>query len=73
MDGKVLISEVNDILGTTLEDDDVDTIGGWFLTQKFDVQKDDTLERDGFTFQIKEIDGHHIGYIEVKKSPASPE
>lgn len=73
LDGKVLISEVNDILGTTLEDDDVDTIGGWFLTQKFDVQKDDTLERDGFTFQIKEIDGHHIGYIEVKKSPASPE
>ncbi|MEH7354918.1 hemolysin family protein [Neobacillus drentensis] len=68
LDGKVLISEVNDLLGTTLEEEDVDTIGGWFLTQKFDVQKDDVIEKDGYTFQIKEIEGHHIMYIEVKKT-----
>ena len=68
LDGKVLISEVNDLLGTTLEEEDVDTIGGWFLTQKFDVHKGDAIEKDGFTFQIKEIEGHHILYIEVKKT-----
>ena len=68
LDGKVLISEVNDLLGTTLEEEDVDTIGGWFLTQKFDVHKGDSIEMDGFTFQIKEIEGHHILYIEVKKT-----
>ncbi|WHY78859.1 hemolysin family protein [Neobacillus sp. WH10] len=68
LDGKVLISEVNDLLGTTLEEEDVDTIGGWFLTQKFDVHKDDVIEKDGYTFQIKEIEGHHIMYIEVKKT-----
>ncbi|MDN3015199.1 hemolysin family protein [Paenibacillus sp. BSR1-1] len=73
LDGKVLISEVNDLLGTTLEEEDVDTIGGWFLTQKFDVHKGDKLEMDGFIFQIKEIEGHHILYIEVKKTQASPE
>ncbi|WP_251552169.1 hemolysin family protein [Neobacillus muris] len=70
LDGKVLISEVNDLLGTNLEEDDIDTIGGWFLTQKFDVQKGDTIETDGFEFQIKEIEGHHILYIEVKKAEA---
>lgn len=73
LDGKVLISEVNDLLGTALEDDDVDTIGGWFLTQEFDVKHGDILERDGFTFQINEIEGHHILFIEVNKIPASPE
>ncbi|MGG1677272.1 hemolysin family protein [Neobacillus sp. NRS-1170] len=73
LDGKVLISEVNDLLGTNLEEEDVDTIGGWFLTQKFDVHKGDTLEKEGFAFQIKEIQGHHILYIEVKKTKASPE
>ncbi|MEH7333630.1 hemolysin family protein [Neobacillus drentensis] len=73
LDGKVLISEVNDLLGTTLKEEDVDTIGGWFLTQKFDVHKGDKLEKEGFIFQIMEIEGHHILYIEVKKAKASPE
>lgn len=73
LDGKVLISEVNDLLGTTLEEEDVDTIGGWFLTQKFDVHNGDIIEKDGFIFQIMEIEGHHILYIEVKQTAASPE
>ncbi|MGJ7910213.1 hemolysin family protein [Neobacillus sp. LXY-1] len=71
LDGKVLISEVNDLLGTSLEEEDVDTIGGWFLTQKFDVQKGSQIEREGYIFEIREIDGHHISYIEVKKSEMS--
>lgn len=71
LDGKVLIGDVNDLLGTTLEEEDVDTIGGWFLTQKFDVRKGDTIEKEGFIFQIVEIEGHHILYIDVKKHSAS--
>ncbi|CAH2713601.1 hypothetical protein BACCIP111895_00737 [Neobacillus rhizosphaerae] len=71
LDGKVLISEVNDLLGTTLEEADVDTIGGWFLTQKFDVHKGDSIEIDRFIFQIEEIEGHHILYIGVRKTPTN--
>jgi CBS domain containing-hemolysin-like protein len=67
LDGKVLIEDVNDLLGTTLEEDEVDTIGGWFLTRKFDIRKGDKLEREGFIFQIEENEGHHIMYIDVKK------
>lgn len=73
LDGKVLISDVNDLLGTSLEEEDVDTIGGWFLTQKFDVHKGDAITFENFSFTINEIEGHHILYIEVKKVPASPE
>ncbi|MEH7417728.1 hemolysin family protein [Neobacillus drentensis] len=71
LDGKVLINEVNDLLGTTLEEEEVDTIGGWFLTHKFDVKQGDTIEKDGFTFQIKENEGHHIVFIEVSKAVPS--
>jgi CBS domain containing-hemolysin-like protein len=77
LDGKVLIEEVNDLLGTTIEEDELDTIGGWFLAQKFDVQKGDIIEREGFSFEIKENEGHHIMYIEVRRNEsqiaASPE
>jgi CBS domain containing-hemolysin-like protein len=72
LDGKVLISTVNDLLGTTLDEEDVDTIGGWFLTQNFDIHKGDTIDTDSFSFKIQEHDGHHILYIEVKKITASP-
>lgn len=70
LDGKVLISEVNDLLGTTIDEEDVDTIGGWFLTQKFDVHKGDTINHEGFAFQIQEIEGHHILFIDVRKAEA---
>ena len=36
LSGKVLIHEVNDLLGTNLSDEEVDTIGGWILSQNFD-------------------------------------
>ncbi|WP_141433088.1 hemolysin family protein [Bacillus sp. 03113] len=66
-DAKLLISEVNDLLGTSLSEEEVDTIGGWILTQKFDLQKGDKIEAEGFHFIIKEIEGHHISFIEVQK------
>ncbi|GAA3329228.1 hypothetical protein GCM10020331_076430 [Ectobacillus funiculus] len=34
VDGKVLISDVNDLFGIHITDEDVDTIGGWVMTQK---------------------------------------
>lgn len=68
LDAKLLIHEVNDLLGTSLEENDVDTIGGWLLTQKFDLEQGDQLESDGYVFIVKEIEGHHLLYIEVKKA-----
>ncbi|OLN21943.1 hypothetical protein BTO30_12130 [Domibacillus antri] len=64
---KVLISEVNDLLGTNLNDEDVDTIGGWFLTKNIDTKVHDVIEIDQWLFEILEMDGHHILYIEAKK------
>ncbi|KAA6453510.1 hemolysin family protein [Bacillus swezeyi] len=68
LDGKVLVNQVNDLLGIQLDNEEVDTIGGWFLTQKYDVQKGDMISEQGFEFTINEIDGHHVSYVEVKKA-----
>lgn len=67
LDGKVLIGDVNDLLGIDLLEDDVDTIGGYILTQKYDVQQGDQISEDGYTFTVKEIDGQHILFVEVIK------
>ncbi len=68
-DAKMLLQEVNDILGINIEDEDIDTIGGWFMTQHFDAVEGDTIEAYGYEFKIKELDGHHILYLEVTKLP----
>ncbi|EOR26072.1 putative membrane associated protein [Niallia nealsonii AAU1] len=67
LNGKVLISEVNDLLGTHLSEDEVDTIGGWFLTNNFEAVEGDILEEEGYIFKIKNIEEHHIHFIEVMK------
>ena len=67
LNGKVLISEVNDLLGTHLSEEEVDTIGGWFLTKNFEAVEGDILEEEGYIFKIKNIEEHHIHFIEVMK------
>ncbi|WP_244404607.1 hemolysin family protein [Saccharococcus caldoxylosilyticus] len=67
IDGKVLISEVNDLFGLSIDDDDVDTIGGWILTKHYDIKTGDSVEIDDYLFTVKEMDGHHVKTVEVVK------
>ena len=68
LDAKLLIEEVNDLLGTEITSNDVDTIGGWILTKKYNVTVGNEIEEGGFIFRVKEMDGHHLRYIEVIKN-----
>ncbi|NYE05984.1 CBS domain containing-hemolysin-like protein [Bacillus niacini] len=67
LDGKVLIEEVNSLLGTNIAGERIDTIGGWFLTQNFDVGIGTEAKFDGYLFKVREAVGHHILYLDVKK------
>ncbi|MED4970864.1 HlyC/CorC family transporter [Geobacillus sp. NFOSA3] len=67
IDGKVLISEVNDLFGLSIDDEDVDTIGGWILTKHYDIKVGDSVEIDNYLFTVKEMDGHHVKTLEVVK------
>ncbi|MDQ0178091.1 hemolysin family protein [Bacillus chungangensis] len=70
-DAKILIEEVNDLLATSLQAEDVDTLGGWLFTQKYDLKQGDILENNGYLFKVKEMEGTHILYVEVSKKEAS--
>lgn len=67
VDSKLLLSELNDLLLTDLNEDGIDTIGGWLLTKRYDIHLGDSVEEEGYLFTVKQIDGHHIQYIEIKK------
>jgi CBS domain containing-hemolysin-like protein len=66
-DSKVLVSEVNDILGIAINDEDIDTIGGWVLTENYEAKQGDIIDFDGYQFTIKEMEDLHVKYVEVKK------
>ena len=51
-DGKVLVSEINDLLKIEINDEDVDTIGGWFLTENFEAKQGDTIHFEGYEFKV---------------------
>ncbi|WP_043930676.1 hemolysin family protein [Bacillus sp. EB01] len=66
-DAKLLIEDVNKLLLTDLAHEDVDTIGGWFLSQTTDTDSITEIESEGFKFKILEMDGHQLRYLEVVK------
>ncbi|MEC2647050.1 transporter associated domain-containing protein, partial [Bacillus thuringiensis] len=69
LDGKVLISEVNDMFGLHIDDCDLDTIGGWILSQAVDlnIEAGYSIEYAGFQFKVLELDGHQVKKVAVHK------
>jgi CBS domain containing-hemolysin-like protein len=65
IDSKVLVSEVNDLLGIEIDDEDIDTIGGWILTENYEAKEGDVIFHESYTFKILDMEEHHIKYIEV--------
>ena len=72
VDGKVLIEEINNLLGTDIDDTDVDTIGGWILTKKFDIQQGEILSHGDYEFKVLKMEGRHIQLVEITKRVQSP-
>lgn len=66
-DAKLLIENVNEILNIEIDEEDIDTIGGWFMTQRFEAIQGEKIIEQGYEFMIKDMDGHHILYLEVIK------
>jgi CBS domain containing-hemolysin-like protein len=65
VEGKVLIDEINDLFGLDLDDSEMDTIGGWILSEKMDVVEGDKVKYDDYEFRVLEIDGYHIKSLEI--------
>lgn len=71
LDAKVLVSEVNELLGLEIDDEDVDTIGGWVMTENYDASQGDIIFYENYEFHILEMEDHHIKYIEVLRKEST--
>lgn len=63
--GKLLISEVNDLLGLKINDDDVDTVGGWFMANNDDEVIGAKFQYENFVFIVTELNNHQIVRIDI--------
>lgn len=66
-DAKMRIDRVNVLLGIDINDEDIDTIGGWFMSKSFDTIEEQAIFEQGYEFLAKDMKGHHIHYLEVHK------
>ena len=69
LDAKMLIENVNHALNIEILEEDIDTIGGWFMDQRFEAIQGEKIIEQGYEFTVKEVDGNHILYLEAKKQP----
>jgi CBS domain containing-hemolysin-like protein len=67
LNARVLIEDVNHLLGIHISNAEMDTIGGWILTQKIDAHIGAEVEAEGYVFKVQEMVDYHILYLEVKK------
>ncbi|WP_217588701.1 hemolysin family protein [Lentibacillus saliphilus] len=65
VDGKLLLEDVNALLGTHLKDEEVDTIGGWIITHHMDAGYGTVVEHDGVQFIVEEIDGYQVKKVKI--------
>jgi CBS domain containing-hemolysin-like protein len=66
---KSLVEDINDFLHIDIQEDGIDTIGGWYFTNDMELDDTNQLYYDGYTFSIYERDGMQLQYLEVKKGP----
>ena len=66
VDGKVLISEINELLDLDLKAEDIDTIGGWLLAQKIDIKIGQVFDVGQYQFKIIVMEGLQIKSVEIK-------
>ncbi|OBZ17010.1 hemolysin family protein [Bacillus sp. FJAT-26390] len=65
VNGKALISDLNDAAGTDLESEEVDSIGGWLFNQKPELPVGEPWTYGNMTFIIRERDDNRIRKIEI--------
>lgn len=67
LDGKVLISDINELLGTSIDDGELDTIGGWILSEQVEAKQGTIIKRDHYRFTVKDVDSYQVKLIEAKR------
>lgn len=72
VNGVASIDDINGAIGIDLENDKVDSIGGWLYSQQPELEKDLEWHYDSLTFIVRERDDNRIRKIEIIKHSDSP-
>lgn len=72
--GKVHVDDVNSALGTELESEEFDTIGGYVFGVFGRLPKrDESIEVEGLRFTVADTDGRRIKKLKIERVPADSE
>lgn len=72
VDGKVSLSHLNDLLGTDIETDKLDTIGGWLYEKNPELTQGSKIDFGDITFIIQETSLNRVKKVEVIVHEAVP-
>jgi CBS domain containing-hemolysin-like protein len=67
-EGRIPLDDVNDLMGTNLDAEDADTLGGLIFTRTGDVpKKGKKIREKGLVLIVEQIDGRRIRKVRVKR------
>ncbi len=66
-DSSVLLDDVEDLLKIDFDNQDIDTIGGWYYNQDMDLDETNSIHYSGYLFTIHEKEDHQINYVKVEQ------
>ncbi|ACT04870.1 protein of unknown function DUF21 [Paenibacillus sp. JDR-2] len=65
LDGKVSLDHVSEITGVAIDQEDVDTVGGWLFTEFTDPKPGKEMHYENLRFIIREVGKHRIKKVEL--------
>jgi len=69
VDGRMLIEEVNDLFGLEIEDEEVDSIGGWlFNRMEGNIAKGKKVLHEGYVFEIALTERLRVQRVHIYKN-----
>ncbi|QDP99280.1 HlyC/CorC family transporter [Lysinibacillus fusiformis] len=73
LNAKMLVEDVENLLHVTLDAEEVETLGGWFLTVNNGNKIAKNIELAPYVFSVYEQHGHQLHYVEVRplRKPAA--
>ncbi|MFU1794005.1 hemolysin family protein [Paenibacillus azoreducens] len=72
VDGRMLIEDVNDLTGVIIEDDEVDSIGGWLFKElEGNPVKGKTVQLDNYVFEVEESTNLRITRVNIHRVAAA--
>ncbi len=65
---RMLVDEINELFGLSIEEENVDTLGGWMLNQKYDITEGESLVEGAYSFKVIKSGSSTIETIDIIKN-----